>query len=61
MSESKSSRSITVDAAGLGRRICTLLRLDSEENIEIQLLRDGSVRAVRLDEKEGKMKDAAHL
>jgi len=38
-----------VDPAGLGRRLIELLRLGPQYELEIQLLRDGSVRAVRLN------------
>jgi len=40
----------TVDSKVLGQRLIELLRLGPESEIEIQLLRDQSVRLVRLEE-----------
>lgn len=43
----------TVDATDLGRRIAQLLRVRPHATIEIQLLKDGSVRILRLQEEAG--------
>jgi len=37
----------TVDFSGLGKRIAELLRLKPEDGLELQLLRDGSVRVCK--------------
>jgi len=39
-----------IDSKALGERLIELLRLGREGTIELQLLRDGSVRALRLQE-----------
>jgi len=39
-----------VDSKGLGQRLIELLRLGPEGTVELQLLRDGSVRALRVKE-----------
>lgn len=40
----------SVDVAGFGKRLLDLLRLELGTTVQIELLRDGSVRVVKLEE-----------
>jgi len=49
-----------VNSKALGERLIELLRCGPEATVELQVLRDGSVRIARLEETEGAKRERKH-